>query len=167
MYFDRGYAETAPRLMLMHAWQERLEFHDLVEKVAKTCKSLKVDKLLVENKAAGISVSQELRRLYGSEGFAVQLSDPKSQDKLSRLYSVQHLFADGMVYAPDKVWAEQVITQVGQFPKGKHDDLVDTVSMSIRHLRDIGLLTRSQERIEEIESMKTYPGKQSEPLYPA
>jgi predicted phage terminase large subunit-like protein len=167
MYFDRGYAETAPRLMLMHAWQERLEFHDLVEKVAKTCKSLKVDKLLVENKAAGISVSQELRRLYGSEGFAVQLSDPKSQDKLSRLYSVQHLFADGMVYAPDKVWAETVITQVGQFPKGKHDDLVDTVSMSIRHLRDIGLLTRSQERIEEIESMKTYPGKQSVPLYPA
>jgi hypothetical protein len=39
--------------------------------------------------------------------------------------------------------------------------------MSIRHLRDIGLLTRSQERIEEIESMKTYPGKQSVPLYPA
>jgi predicted phage terminase large subunit-like protein len=167
MYFDRGYAETAPRLMLMHSWQERLEFHDLVEKVAKTCKSLKVDKLLVENKAAGISVSQELRRLYGSEGFAVQLCDPKSQDKLSRLYSVQHLFADGMVYAPDKIWAEQLITQVGQFPKGKHDDLVDTVSMSIRHLRDIGLLTRSQERIEEIESMKVYPGKQSVPLYPA
>ena len=167
MYFDRTYNETAPRLMMMHAWQERLEFHDLVEKVAKTCKALKVDKLLVENKAAGISVSQELRRLYGNEGFAVQLSDPKSMDKLARLYSVQHLFAEGMVYAPDKVWAEQVITQVGQFPKGKHDDLVDTVSMSIRHLRDIGLLTRSQERLEEIARAVTYPGKQDVPLYPA
>ena len=167
MYFDRTYNETAPRLMLMHAWQERLEFHDLVEKVAKTCKALKVDKLLVENKAAGISVSQELRRLYGNEGFAVQLSDPKSMDKLARLYSVQHLFAEGMVYAPDKVWAEQVITQVGQFPKGKHDDLVDTVSMSIRHLRDIGLLTRSQERLDEIARAITYPGKQDVPLYPA
>jgi predicted phage terminase large subunit-like protein len=167
MYFDRAYNESAPRLMMMHAWQERLEFHDLVEKVAKTCKSLKVDKLLVENKAAGISVSQELRRLYGSEGFAVQLSDPKSMDKMARLYSVQHLFAEGMVYAPDKVWAEQVITQVGQFPKGKHDDLVDTVSMSIRHLRDIGLLTRSQERLEEIARAITYPGKQDVPLYPA
>jgi predicted phage terminase large subunit-like protein len=167
MYFDRAYNESAPRLMMMHAWQERLEFHDLVEKVAKTCKSLKVDKLLVENKAAGISVSQELRRLYGMEGFAVQLSDPKSMDKMARLYSVQHLFAEGMVYAPDKVWAEQVITQVGQFPKGKHDDLVDTVSMSIRHLRDIGLLTRSQERLEEIARAITYPGKQDVPLYPA
>lgn len=167
MYFDRTYSEHAPKLMLMHAWQQRLEFHDLVEKVAKTCKALKVDKLLVENKAAGISVSQELRRLYGYEGFAVQLSDPKSMDKLARLYSVQHLFAEKMVFAPDKQWAEEVITQVGQFPKGKHDDLVDTVSMSIRHLRDIGLLTRSQERIHELERSKVYPGKQDAPLYPA
>lgn len=167
IYYDRTYSEFAPKLMLMHAWQERLEFHDLVEKVAKTCKACKVDKLLVENKAAGISVSQELRRLYGYEGFAVQLSDPKSMDKLARLYSVQHLFAEKMVYAPDKQWAEEVITQVGQFPKGKHDDLVDTVSMSIRHLRDIGLLTRSAERIHELDRQKVYPGKQDVPLYPA
>ena len=145
----------------------RSEFHDLVEKVAKTCTALKVDKLLVENKAAGISVSQELRRLYGYEGFAVQLSDPKSMDKLARLYSVQHLFAEKMVFAPDRPWVEEVITQVGQFPKGKHDDLVDTVSMSIRHLRDIGLLTRSPERIHELERQKVYPGKQDVPLYPA
>lgn len=167
IYYDRQYNEHAPKLMLMHAWQERLEFHDLVEKVVKTCKALKVDKLLIENKAAGISVSQELRRLYGYEGFAVQLSDPKSMDKLARLYSVQHLFAEKMIFAPDKQWAEEVITQVGQFPKGKHDDLVDTVSMSIRHLRDIGLLTRSQERIHEIDRQRVYPGKQDVPLYPA
>lgn len=167
IYYDRTYSEFAPKLMLMHAWQERLEFHDLVEKVAKTCKALKVDKLLVENKAAGISVSQELRRLYGYEGFAVQLSDPKSMDKLARLYSVQHLFAEKMIFAPDKQWAEEVITQVGQFPKGKHDDLVDTVSMSIRHLRDIGLLSRSAERIHELDRQKVYPGKQDVPLYPA
>jgi predicted phage terminase large subunit-like protein len=167
MYVERTYVDGAPKVMLMHAWQERLEFHDLVEKVSKTAKSLKIDKLIIENKAAGISVAQELRRLYGNEGFAVQLSDPKSQDKLSRLYSVQHLFADGIIYAPDRAWAEMLITQVGQFPKGKHDDLVDTVSMSLRHLRDIGLLTRSAERAAELESMKVYPGKQAEPLYPA
>ena len=167
MYIDRHYTSGVTKVMLMYAWQERLEFHDLVEKVAKTCKSLKVDKLLVENKAAGISVAQELRRLYGNEGFAVQLSDPKSMDKLARLYSVQHLFAEKMVFAPDRPWVEEVITQVGQFPKGKHDDLVDTVSMSIRHLRDIGLLTRSPERIHELERQKVYPGKQDVPLYPA
>lgn len=166
MYVDRMYAEPAPRVMLMHAWQVRAELHELVEKVAKTCRALKVDKLIVENKAAGISVSQELRRLYGNEDFAVQLYDPKSQDKLSRLYSVQHLFAESMIFAPDRTWADQVITQVGQFPKGKHDDLVDTVSMSLRHLRELGLLVRGPERLAELDAMRVYPGKGMEPLYP-
>jgi len=112
-------------------------------------------------------VAQEIRRLYGNESFAVQLFDPKSQDKLSRLYSVQHLFAEGMIYAPEKEWARMVMGQVGQFPKGKHDDLVDTVSMALRHMREMGLLSRVPERLAELESMKTYPGKQVAPLYPS
>lgn len=164
---ERVYAPGAPKLMLMGAWQERLELHELVKKAAETCKKLRVDKLLIENKAAGISVAQELRRLYNNEDWSVQLMDPKSQDKLSRLYSIQHLFAEGMVFAPDKEWADMVITQVGQFPRGKHDDLVDTCSQAIRHMRDLGLLTRSQERLEEIEEQKRYTGKPAEPLYPA
>lgn len=168
MYMDRSYGEGSPKVMLMHAWQQRLELHELVEKVATTCRSLKVDKLLIENKAAGISVAQEMRRLYGNEKFAVQLSDPKSQDKLSRLYSVQHLFAEGMVHSPDRAWADMVITQVGQFPRGKHDDLVDTVSMALRHMRDVGLLQRAPERIADLEAQVTYPrdSGRGEPLYP-
>jgi len=154
-------------VMLMHAWSERLAFHELLGKVADTCRLLKVDKLLVENKAAGISVSQELRRVYNNEKYAIQLSDPKSMDKLSRLYAVQHIFADGTVYAPDRAWADMVITQVGQFPKGKHDDLVDTCSMGLKHLRELGLLSRAPERAAEIESKKIYPRGQDAPLYPA
>ena len=167
MYLNREYSESSPKVMMMHAWQARLELHDLVEKVAKSCRSLKVDKLLIENKAAGISVAQEIRRLYGNERFSVQLFDPKSQDKLSRLYSVQHLFAEKMIYSPDRAWSEMVITQVGQFPKGKHDDLVDTVSMALRHLRELGMMVRGPERMAELEAQVVYPGKQSEPLYPA
>jgi len=167
MYVERSYSENAPKVMLMHAWQIRLELHELVEKVANTCRSLKVDKLLIENKAAGISVAQEIRRLYSNENFMVQLQDPKSQDKLSRLYSIQHLFAEEIIYAPDRTWADMVITQVGQFPKGKHDDLVDTVSQALRHMRELGLLVRAPERIAEIESMKSYPGGRQPPLYPS
>lgn len=164
---ERRYTEDVPRVMLMFAWQKRLEIHELVEEVASICRRLKVDRLLIENKAAGISVSQELRRLYSNENFSVLLHDPKSIDKLSRLYSIQHLFAEGMVYAPDRAWAEMTITQVGQFPRGKHDDIVDTVSQALRHLRDLGLLVRAPERLEELEAMKIYPGGRDAPLYPA
>jgi len=37
--------------------------------------------------------------------------------------------------------------------------------MAIRHLRDLGLLTRSAERRNELDSLVTYPGKQQAPLY--
>jgi predicted phage terminase large subunit-like protein len=162
----RDNLEAIPKVMLMSAWQSRLELHDLVTRVAETCRDLQVDKLLIENKAAGISVAQEMRRLYQGEGFAVQLYDPKSQDKLARLYSVQHLFAEGMIFAPDRAWADLVINQVSAFPKGRHDDLVDTVSMGLRHLRDLGLLTRSAERSRDVEAAKQYQGAPPPPLYP-
>jgi predicted phage terminase large subunit-like protein len=164
---DRTYQEGAPQLVLMSAWQERLELHELVEKVAATCKRCKVDRLIVEDKAAGHSVAQEIRRIYGAEEFAVQLVNPGAQDKVARLYSVQHLWAEGIIYAPERAWSETVITQVGQFPRGKHDDLVDTCSMALRHLRDIGLLTRAPERLQEIEDSKLLTGRPPAPLYPA
>jgi predicted phage terminase large subunit-like protein len=161
----RTYKESHPKVMLMYAWQEKLELHDLVVKVRDSMKMMKVDKLIIENKAAGHSVAQELRRLYGHEDFMVQLVDPKGQDKLARLYSVQHLFAEGMVYAPDKAWADMVINQCATFPKSKHDDLVDTVSMSLRHLRELGLLVRDAEWTAGLEDQMVHRGAPPPPLY--
>lgn len=166
IYMDRTYEEGAPHVMCVNAWDERLELHKLVQKVAKTCVTFKVDLLLIENKSSGISVAQEIRRLYSNEKFGVQLFDPKSQDKTARLYSVQHLFAEGLIYAPDRAWSDKVITQVGQFPKGKHDEFVDLTSMGLRHLRDNGLIARAPERLAELEAMKVYPRGQNQPLYP-
>lgn len=166
-YLPRTYIEQAPKVMLMAAWAEHLEFHDLVEKVAKTARKCRVDKVLIENKSSGISVAQELRRIYASENFAVQLNDPKSTDKISRLYSVQHIFNDGTVYAPDRKWADEVISEVEVFPKGKHDDRVDTVSQAMKHMRDLGLLVRAPERLAEIDEMRQYAGKPPGALYPS
>jgi predicted phage terminase large subunit-like protein len=165
IYIDRTYGEGVPKVMTMGSWVARLELHELVEKVAKTAKDLKVDVLMIENKASGISVAQEIRRLYANEKFSVRLFDPKSQDKMARLYSVQHLFAEGLVYAPDRKWAEEVMKQCAMFPKSTHDDLVDCVSMGLRTLRDMGLLTRAPERLAEIEEMHRYRSRE-EPLYP-
>jgi predicted phage terminase large subunit-like protein len=161
----REYGEKTPQVIMLYAWQKRLEFPDLVLQVSKDCKRFAVDLLLVESKAAGISLAQELRRAVGHEKFGVQLIDPKGGDKLSRLYSVQHIFADGTVHAPDKEWAEMVISQVRTFPKGKHDDLVDTCSQALRFLRDAGLLTRAPERLAEIGESMRHIGRSPPPLY--
>ena len=158
--------ESVPRVFLMGAWQEHLELSALVAKVASTCRKFRVDKLLVEAKASGLSVAQEIRRLYGAEDWAVQLINPGSLDKLARVYAIQHLFSEGMIYAPDRAWADMVIRQCEVFPKGKHDDLVDTVSMALRHLRETGLLVRAPERMAEIDAGRRHIGAAPAPLYP-
>lgn len=164
---ERSYSQPLPKVILLHAWADRLELHELVQKVGQSCKRFKVDKLLIEDKAAGISVSQELRRLYAGDGFAVQLINPGAQDKMARLYSVQHLFSEEMVYAPDRNWADLVITQCAAFPKAKHDDIVDTVSQGLRYLRSTGLLQRSQEVQDEIQQGMRFTGAPPPPLYPS
>lgn len=149
---NRWYIAQNAKVILLYQWQERLMFPDLVRKVLETCTinpsptiiekyRFKIDKLLIENKAAGISVAQELHRhLAFSNQFGVDLYDPTkghargTSDKRSRLISVQHMFSNGTIYVPWPVdesgtelsngykWVEDAIDQVGNFPAAPHDD---------------------------------------------
>ncbi len=163
---NRQYKESRPKCMLMYAWADRLELHELVERVQETMENYGVDKLLIENKASGHSVAQEIRRLYGHEDFMVQLVDPKGIDKVARLYSVQHIFHEGLIHAPERSWAEMVINQVAQFPRSRHDDLVDTCSLGLKYLRESGLLVRGAEFTADLDQGRLHQGGPPEPLYP-
>lgn len=160
-------AQQAPKAMLMHAWADRLEIHKLVTKVAKTCKTMKVDRLLIESKASGISVAQEIRRLHSNENWAVQLVDPKGQDKVARTHSVAPLWEAGLVWAPDRSWADETITEMANFPKGTHDDRHDTATQALRHLRDLGLLQMVDEVRAAVADSTRHTGKPEAPLYPS
>jgi hypothetical protein len=46
------------------------------------------------------------------------------------------LFAQGEVFAPDKTWAQDVIDETLAFPKGRHDDWVDTVSSAFIYFEE-------------------------------
>jgi len=161
----RTYNDMHPCVMLMSAWAEHLELFPLVTKVAETCKRMKVDTLLIENKAAGHPVAQELRRLCAGEGFQIRLIDPGRQDKTARLYAVQGLFSDGLVHAPDKQWADMVIGQCAQFPRAKHDDLVDTTSAALKFLRETGMLRHGAEYTRDVTENILHQGAPPPPLY--
>ena len=163
-----GPSTFAPKVMLMYAWSASLQFHDLIERVVKECRKFKVDKLIVENKASGISVAQEIRRLYQRENFMTQLVNPGNQDKVARLHSVVPIFSNGLVYAPDKEWAQMTITKVSQFPKSRRKDIVDTTSQALRHLRDGGMLELRQERELDMSTAMQFNGNAAgNKLYPA
>jgi predicted phage terminase large subunit-like protein len=178
-----------PRVMLIDAWRKRLELHGpevpqapgepradylaramphwgLVEWIAHSCKSWGVNTLLIESKASGLSVAQEMRRLYGQQPWQVIERTPEGGDKVARLYAVQSLFTQGLVWAPDRKYADLVIDEVTGFPKGKYKDLTDSTSMALSWLRNTGILIRKEEReAMELEASRLKP--QSIPLYPA
>jgi predicted phage terminase large subunit-like protein len=168
-----------PRIMLVWSWRDWLEFPELCQKVIDICTvdnrlgidhpRFPVDRIIVEAKATGLSLVQELYRAlkWRVPVEAVNYAKGKhTPDKTARLYSVQYLFADGMIWAPaNRQFIENVIRECEIFPKGQHDDLVDTVSLALRYLRDAGFaLTREEYSHEVVEDLTFRP--QQGALYP-
>ena len=81
----------------------------------------------------------------------MQLVEPKG-DKVSRALSVQPIFANGLVYAPDKAWTDIVITEMANFPKGKYSDLTNSATMALIYLRSVGLAQLDSEARADEES---------------
>lgn len=169
-----------PRVMLMWAWAKHCELHGqpiekrlgetkkaydirsmptwgLVEWIAYSCRRFKVDRLLIEAKASGITVAQEMQRLYREDGWLVELR-PVIGDKVARAHAVEPTWAAGLVYAPDEDWAEKVISQAETFPKSKYKDLVDSSTQAMKWLRDQGLISHNFETAAELrEAMEFKP----------
>lgn len=144
-----------PKVMLRAAWRERLGFAALVEKLGRTCQECQADVLLIEGKGPGISVAQEMRRLFGGRQWQTVLITPKG-DKMARLVAVEPLFAGGLIYAPDTTWAQLVIDEVLNFPKGRYRDLTDSTSQALQWLRQNGVVLRKEEHEEQERELRRY-----------
>jgi hypothetical protein len=120
----------------------------LVEWVAYTCDRFKVDKLLIEAKATGMPAAEELTHRYPDRQWSIELQ-PAWGDKYSRALAVQPTFSQLMVYAPIRDWAEMVIEEMENFPKGKWKDLTDSTSQAHKYLRDTGLANTDKEAVAE------------------
>lgn len=127
-----------PAIILLDAFKERLEFPALKAKTIALNREWEPDTLLIEAKASGLPLIQELRRA----GVPVSEFTPTraSGDKIMRANSITDLFASGAVYAPERRWADEVIEECASFPNGEHDDYVDTVIMAMMRYRTGGFI---------------------------
>jgi predicted phage terminase large subunit-like protein len=137
----------------------------LVEWIAYSCRRFRVDKLLIESKASGITVAQEMRRLYSEDDWDVELV-PVTGDKVARTHAVAPLFSHGLVYAPDISWADKLITQSELFPRDDHDDMHDSMTQALFWLRKNRLLSHDFESAAEEREQMMHKSKEK-PLYEA
>jgi len=128
-------ADSATSLMLVDMRKGRWDFPDLKRLAKEQYDYWQPDNVLIEAKATGITLQQELRRL----GVPVTMYSPggrrAGQDKVSRANSVAPILESGMVWAPDTDWADELIEECASFPNGDNDDLVDSTTQALMRFR--------------------------------
>ena len=114
---------------LLNVYRARLEYPDLLKQIKRHAFRYKAKQVLIEDKGAGTSILQELK---GSDKFTTVGIEPKG-DKQTRLYTVTHIIEGRRVLLlKDAPWLADFRHEMLLFPKGTHDDQVDSVSQFLK-----------------------------------
>ena len=133
-------------IILLNSIKKRLEFPELKKLVIEEYKEWEPDSFIVEKKSNGAALYQELRRMGVPVG---EFTPSKGQDKIARVNAVSDLFSSGIVWAPDKRWAKEVIEECNDFPNGSNDDLVDSTTQALLRFRQGGFIRLPSDEPEE------------------
>ena len=139
-------------IILLNSIKKRLEFPDLKALVLEEYREWQPDAFIVEKKSNGAALYQELRRMGVPVG---EFTPGKGNDKTSRVNAVSDLFRSGIVWAPHRRWAMEVIEECNDFPSGINDDLVDATTLALMRFRQGGFIRLPSDEPDEIQLFKS------------
>ena len=126
-------------IVLLDAQRGRWNFPELKEKAYNEYEYWEPDMVLIEAKATGTQLIDELR-LRGIP--ALGFSPGKGKDKITRMHMVAPLFEAGVVWAPaDKKFADELMEEVVSFPNGDYDDFCDSMTLALMRFRQGGFVS--------------------------
>jgi predicted phage terminase large subunit-like protein len=141
-----GVTERGAAIYLMDVHRERMEFPELKAKALELYRKWKPDSCIIEGKAAGDALIQELRRM----GIPIASYTPsRGEDKLVRVNAVADIFSSGMVHAPETMWADELIEEFAEFPYGTHDDQVDSSTLALLRYRQGNFIRLTSDEDED------------------
>jgi len=158
-------------VMLIDCFEEFMIYPDLKRKMIDEYESVygepgkRVDQILIEEKASGLSLIQDLQRAH----LPVRGYNPGRADKTQRLAIIANIIERGRVYVPESTlkrgqprdWADRLVSQICSFPESDRDDLIDTTSQALRLLRDMGLINidpiPDDDDLYDVEQPRTNP----------
>jgi predicted phage terminase large subunit-like protein len=147
---EKGYEDFTPNLILLGNIRGRFEYPELRRLAQKLYNQHKPDVCMIEKKASGQSLIQDLRMA----GIPV-LEYMPDRDKEARAHAASALLEDGRIWFPfQRKWAKDLISICAAFPAGENDDIVDTCTQAWLRLRKGWFLTHSEDWEDEEEQPK-------------
>ena len=129
---EGGYEGFPSNLILLGNVRGRFEYPELRRISQVLYRKHVPDVCIIEKKASGQSLIQDLRR----SGLPIREYIP-DKDKISRVYAASPMLESGRVWIPrKKKWADELLTEMLQFPHGAHDDQVDALTMAVHYMKE-------------------------------
>ena len=124
--------EEEHAVLALRAWNGQIDYPALRRMAKEFDLQVSPDAHLVEKKASGQSLIQDLRR----SRIHVRTYNP-DRDKITRAYAVQPILEAGRVWIPERKWARKLIAYAAQFPRGAPptSDYTDTITQALLYLQ--------------------------------
>jgi len=149
--------DSGANIILLDVKKGRWDFPELKRIAKEQYEYWQPDNVLIEAKATGVSLQQELRRM----SIPVTMYSPGGRkagtDKISRANAVAPMFEAGMVWAPDTDWAEALVEECAAFPNGDNDDQVDSTVQAMMRFRQGNFVALKTDVWEESEDRALVP----------
>lgn len=118
---------------LISLFRQKLTYPELKNKVDKLAKRYNPKSILIEDKASGQQVIQDLRL----DGMANIIAIKPRLDKITRFASIVSLFQAGSVQLPKQAAFNSVLlNELLAFPNCKNDDIIDSISQFLNFIKD-------------------------------
>lgn len=129
---SKGTAHIVGHAILLGMVRGRMEYPELRKAAQEAYKKHRPDVVIIEKKASGQSLIQDLRRA----GVPVREYTP-DKDKETRVNAITPLLESGRVWLPKgRAWAEDLKAEACGFPNAAHDDQVDAMAAALLYLKE-------------------------------
>jgi predicted phage terminase large subunit-like protein len=126
---------SAKHLYLLDVVRERFDYPELKRRVRDEQRRWRADVVLIEDKASGTQLIQELR----DEGMHAATRYRPQADKIMRIYAQTAMIENGFVHLPETApWLALYLHELSSFPYGRHDDQVDSTAQMLDWFKAAG-----------------------------
>ena len=123
------------KFYLLDVYRARLIYPDLKRAIVALAEQFKPNAILIEDKASGTGLIQDIQNDRHANARSLIAIEPEG-DKRQRASAQSAVIESGEVFLPREAkWLDDFKSEIVQFPNGRHDDQVDSMTQFLRWAR--------------------------------